>query len=144
MSNNRYTEVTYTSDGEVNQPVSKRRRDDCLALTAAQSSIHNAMAHPEIGAAVTNRTVGTAASNHVIMSPPNEQRTPTKKDSQLGAAHENMMTTTKENGSRTHHKFTAGYQQDYQSLSLNGGEAAKDTMKLSLQKRLNTSSTEVK
>lgn len=50
----------------------------------------------------------------------------------------------RESGARTHIKFRESHLKDYQCLSLNGGEGAKDVMILSLQKRLNTSSTEVK
>ena len=102
----------------------------------AQTSIRP---QQEIGAAVTNRTVRTAESNHVILSPPNEQQTPTKTGGE-----EVMIMPGREGGALTHIKFREVHQKDYQCLSLNGGEGAKDVMILSLQKRLNTSSTEVK
>ena len=54
-----------------------------------------------------------------------------------------IMVHGRESGVRTHTKCREPHLKDY-SLSLNGGEGAKDVMILSLQKRLNTSSTEVK
>lgn len=74
------------------------------------------------------------------MSPPNEQQTPTKR---IGGE-DGARGPGRDGGVRTHTKFRDAHQKDYQSLSLNGGEAAKDVMILSLQRRLNTSSTEVK
>lgn len=82
----------------------------------------------EIGATATNRTVRTAASNHALMSPPNEQQTPTKR---IGGE-DGPRVTGRDGGLRTHTKLRDGHQKDYQSLSLNGGEAAKDVMILSL------------
>lgn len=75
-----------------------------------------------------------------MMSPPNEQQTPTKRIGMEDGAR----LPGRDPGARSHTKFRDGHQKDYQSLSLNGGEAAKEVMILSLQKRLNTSSTEVK
>ena len=75
-----------------------------------------------------------------MMSPPNEQQTPTKNP----GCEEVIIGPGRESGARTHTKYREGHQKDYQSLSLNGGEGAKDVMILSLQKRLNASSTEVK
>jgi hypothetical protein len=74
------------------------------------------------------------------VSPPNEQQTPTKNP----VCEPVIIVPGRESGTRTHTKFREGHQKDYQSLSLNGGERATDVMILSLQKRLNTSSTEVK
>lgn len=125
-----------SDDGDcLGEPQAKRRREEAAG---AQPS---ARPQQEIGAAVTNRTVRTAASNHVIMSPPNEQQTPTKHGA---GCEEVILVPGRESGARTHTKFREGHQKDFQSLSLNGGEGAKDVMILSLQKRLNTSSTEVK
>jgi hypothetical protein len=72
------------------------------------------------------------------MSPPNEQQTPTKNP----GCEEAIIVPGRESGARTHTKYREGHQ--VQCLSLNGGDGAKDVMILSLQKRLNASSTEVK
>lgn len=130
-----------SDDGDFKgEPQAKRRREESLGNAGAAQQPSSIRPQQEIGAAVTNRTVRTAESNHVmIMSPPNEQQTPTKT-----GCEEVMIVPGRESGARTHTKFRESHQKDYQCLSLNGAEGAKDVMILSLQKRLNTSSTEVK